>query len=60
MGFPGSSEGKESAAVWKVEVASLGQEDPLENDMATILTWRIEWTEEPDELQLMGSKESDN
>ena len=30
---------------------SLGQEDPLEEGMATyssILTWRIPWTEEPD------------
>ena len=32
------------------EVPSLGQEDPLEEGMAThssILTWRILWTEEP-------------
>ena len=31
-------------------VQSLGQEDPLEEDMAThssILAWRIPWTEEP-------------
>ena len=30
---------------------SLGQEDPLEKEMAThscILAWRIPWTEEPD------------
>ena len=35
------------------------QEDPLEKGMATrssILTWRIPWTEEPDELQFMGSQ----
>ena len=34
----------------------LGQEDPLEREMAThssILAWRIPWTEEPDELQSM-------
>ena len=31
-------------------VRSLGQEDPLEEEMAThlnILAWRIPWTEEP-------------
>ena len=31
-------------------VPSLGQEDPLEKEMAThssILAWRIPWTEEP-------------
>ena len=34
-------------------VRSLGQEDPLEEGMAThssILAWRIPWTEEPDGL----------
>ena len=38
-------------------VQSLGQEDPLEEDMAThsnILAWRISWTEEPGGLQSMG------
>ena len=37
----------------------LGQEDPLEEGMAThssILAWRIPWTEEPGELQSMGSQ----
>ena len=32
-------------------VRSLGQEDPLEREMAiysSILAWRISWTEEPD------------
>ena len=40
----------------------LGQEDPLEKEMAThssILSWRIPWTEEPGGLQSMGLKESD-
>ena len=35
-------------------VQSLGQEDPLELDMAThssILAWRIPWTEEPGGLK---------
>ena len=34
-------------------VQSLGQEDPLEEGMAThssILAWRIPWTEEPGRL----------
>ena len=38
---------------------SLGQEDPMEKDMAThssILAWRIPWTEEPGGLQSMGSQ----
>ena len=43
-------------------VQSLGQEDPLEKDMATcssILAWEIQWTEEPGRLQSMGSQELD-
>ena len=43
-------------------VGSLGQEDPLEEKMATCsstLAWRIPWTEEPGGLQSMGCKESD-
>ena len=43
-------------------VQSLGQEDPLEEGMAThssILAWRIPWTEEPGGLQSRGRKESD-
>ena len=41
------------------QVPSLGQEDPLEKEMAThsrILTWEIPWTEEPGGLQSMGSQ----
>ena len=40
-------------------VRSLGQEDPLEKEMATyssILAWRIPWTEEPGRLQSTGSQ----
>ena len=43
----------------EMQVQSLGQEDPLEEGMAThssILTWRIPWTEEPGRLQSMGSQ----
>ena len=38
------------------QVWSLGQEDPLEEEMAThsnILAWKTPWTEEPDMLQSM-------
>ena len=41
----------------ETRVQSLGQEDPLEKEMAThssILAWEIPWTEEPDTLQSMG------
>jgi len=41
----------------ETRVQSLGQEDPLENGMAThssILSRRIPWTEEPGRLQSMG------
>ena len=40
-------------------VWSLGQEDPLEKEMATrssILAWRIPWMEEPGGLQSTGSQ----
>ena len=40
-------------------VLSLGQEDPLEEDMAThssILAWRVPCTEEPVEIQSIGSQ----
>ena len=53
---------KNSPAVQKMQVGSLGGEDPLEKEMAahsSILAWRIPWTEEPGRLQSMGSQESD-
>ena len=40
-------------------VRSLGQENPLEEGMAThssILAWRIPWAEEPGWLQSIGSQ----
>ena len=43
----------------ETQVLSLGQEDPLEKDMAThssILAWRIPRTEESGRLQSMGSQ----
>ena len=45
--------------IHKIQVQSLGQEDPLEEEMAphsSILAWRIPWTEEPGVLQSMGSQ----
>ena len=51
-----------NAELEKTWVLSLGQEDPLEMGMAThssILAWRIPWTEEPERLWSIGSKESD-
>ena len=41
------------------QVQSLGQEDPLEEEIAThssILPWKIPWTEELGRLQSMGSQ----
>ena len=50
---------KNLSAVRENQIQSLGREDPLEKGMAThssILGWRIPWTEEPGELQSMGSQ----
>ena len=61
-GCPGGSDGTESACMQETWVPSLGQEDLLEEEMAThssILAWRIPWTEEPGGLQPMGLLESD-
>ena len=58
LGFPGSSDGKESACnpgVWIP--GSLDREDHLEKAVTThsnIIVWRIPWTEEPGGLQSMG------
>ena len=43
--------------VRETQVRSLGQEDPLEKEMAihsSILAWRILWTEKPSRLQSTG------
>ena len=43
----------------EMQLPSLGQEDPLEKEMAahsSILAWEIPWTEEPGGLQSMGSQ----
>ena len=50
---------KHLPAMRETLVRSLGQEDPLEKEMAThssTLAWKISWTEEPGRLQSMGSQ----
>ena len=50
---------KNLSAVQETLVQSLGQEDPLEEEMAThssILAWRIPWIEEPCRLKFMVSE----
>ena len=48
---------KNLPTVQETQVRSLGQEDPLEKEMAAhsrILVWKTSWTEEPGGLQSMG------
>ena len=43
----------------EMQVRSLGWQDPLEEGMAThssILSWRIQWTEESGNIQFIGSQ----
>ena len=50
---------KNLSAMQETQVQSLGQEDLLEQGMATycsILAWRISWTEEPGALSQWGCK----
>ena len=58
MGFPsGSVVKKKLPAMQKTGIQSLGQEDPLEEEMpnpSSILTWEIPWTKEPGWLQSTG------
>ena len=54
----GSSMAKNPPANVGVRILSLGQEDPMEEKMATcssILAWTTPWTEEPGQLQSIGS-----
>ena len=58
-GVSGGSVVKNPPAKQKTQVQTLGQEDPLEKEMATqsnILAWRIPWTGEPCRLQSMKSQ----
>ena len=46
-------------AMQETQVRSLGQEDPLEKEVAThssTLAWKIPWTEKPGRLPSMGSQ----
>ena len=48
---------KNLPAMSQMQVGSLGQEDPLEKEMAmhsNILAWEMPWTEEPGGLQSTG------
>ena len=62
MGFPGGPVVQNlpaNAGKQETPVQSLGQVDPLEEEMAThsrILAWKIPWTEEPGRLEPTGSK----
>ena len=50
---------KSLPAIQETQVRSLGQEDPVEKEMAThssILAWEIPRTEEPGKLQSLGSQ----
>ena len=62
MGVAGVSAVKNLPAMQETQVQSLGQEDPLEEDMAadsSILARKILWSEELLRLQLWGCKELD-
>ena len=55
--FPGALVVKNPPARQEMHVPSLGQEDPLKEGMTThsgILSWRIQWTEDPGSLQSIG------
>ena len=55
--FPGGSVVKNLPAMQEMQVQSLGQEDPLEEEMAThsgVLAWEIPWTEEHDPITVQG------
>ena len=50
---------KRLSTMWRTRARSLGQEDPLEKEMAihsSTIAWKIPWTEEPGRLQSVGSQ----
>ena len=52
---------KHLPAMQETRVQFLGQEDPLEKEMAiysSTLAWKIPWTEEPDRLTVHGIAKS--
>ena len=53
----GGSDGKDLPVMGETWVLFLGQEDPLEKEMAiysSTLAWKIPWMEEPGKLKSMG------
>ena len=50
---------KRLSTMRETQVQPVGQEDPLEKEMAihsSTIAWKIPWTEEPRRLQSMGSQ----
>ena len=61
MGFPVAQMVKNLPTMWETWVRSLDWEDALEKGMAAhsiILTWRIQWTEEPGSATAHGVTKS--
>ena len=52
---------KNLSTMQETQVLSLGEEDPLEKEMAThssIIAWEIPWAGEPGRLQAIGLQKS--
>ena len=50
---------KHMPTMWETQAQSMGWEDPLEKEMATLsstLAWKIPWMEDPGRLQSMESQ----
>ena len=61
LSFPGGSVVKNPLAIQEIQIWPQGQEDPLEEGVAThssILAWKITWREESGGLQPIGLKRS--
>ena len=59
LGFPGGSDGEESACSVGDPGSISGSKDPLADETAThssILIWEVPWTEKPGRLQSLGSE----
>ena len=59
MASPVAQTAKRLPTMRETQVRSLGPEDPLEKEMATLsstIAWKIPWMEEPGGLQPMGSQ----
>ena len=63
MGLSGGSVVKNRMPVQEMQVLCLGQEDPLEKEMAThssILAWEISWTERAWQATIYGVERPNN